>query len=216
MESDGARHGKAPASDRQAIREQAERGEAKAERDRQAIREEGARGRRAIMLEINRCRGEVAKKLGTVVEDCVAPSIRRLARDVLGCGDQESSAIRTYRYPDSDRAREFDALYVGTRAALLNETKTTALPEYCREFVEFLRNDDSVRYFSVLAGEADRAGVLVAEHPGERSDVLDQTWRLRGGDRRRSDADDQSGSVTEPARSVVPRPQKVTGATATQ
>ena len=162
MESEGARQREEAARereeaarDRQAIREQAERTEKKAERDRQAIREQEERRHWAMMREINKCRGDVARQLGTVVEDFVAPSIRRLARDVLGCGDQESFAIRIYRYRDNDRGREreFDALYVGTRAVLLNETKTTALPEYCREFVEFLRNDEFVRYFPELAGK---------------------------------------------------------------
>ena len=148
MESEGARQREEASRDRQAIREEGER-------DRQATREEGERRHRAMMREINKCRGDVARQLGTVVEDFVAPSIRRLARDVLGCGDQESFAIRIYRYRDNDRGREreFDALYVGTRAVLLNETKTTALPEYCREFVEFLRNDEFVRYFPELAGK---------------------------------------------------------------
>ena len=134
--------------DRQAIREEGERG-------RQAIREEGERGRRAMLREINKCRGEVANKLGTVVEDFVAPSIRRLARDVLNCGDQESFSIRTYRYRDNDRSREreFDALYVGTQAVLLNETKTTALSDYCREFVAFLRAEEFARYFPELAAK---------------------------------------------------------------
>ena len=159
MESEGARQREAAARDRQAIREEGERDRQaireEGERDRQATREEGERRHRAMMREINKCRGDVARQLGTVVEDFVAPSIRRLARDVLGCGDQESFAIRIYRYRDNDRGREreFDALYVGTRAVLLNETKTTALPEYCREFVEFLRNDEFVRYFPELAGK---------------------------------------------------------------
>ncbi len=31
--------------------------------------------------------GELANKMGTVVEDIVAPSVRRLAREVFECGD---------------------------------------------------------------------------------------------------------------------------------
>ena len=141
--------------DRQAIREQMDRAEQEGERARQAIREEGERERRAMMREFNKSRGEMANKLGTVVEDFVAPSIPRLAREVLGCGDQVSFAVRVYRYRDNDRGREreFDALYVGTRAVLLNETKSTALSEYCREFVEFLRDDEFVRYFPELKGK---------------------------------------------------------------
>ena len=155
MEAEGERRWEQAERERREFREQMARALNEAERDRQAIREEGERGRQAMMREINRCRGEVANKLGTVVEDFVAPSIRRLARDDLNCGDQESFSIRTYRYRDNDRAREreFDALYVGTRAVLLNETKTTALADYCREFAEFLRAEEFVRYFPELAGK---------------------------------------------------------------
>ena len=141
--------------DRQAMRERMDQAEQEGERDRQAMREEGERSRRAMMREINKSRGDMANKLGTVVEDFVAPSIPRLAREVLGCGDQVSFAVRIYRYRDNDRGREreFDALYVGTRAVLLNETKSTALNVYCREFVEFLRDDEFVRYFPELKGK---------------------------------------------------------------
>ena len=140
---------------RQSMRERMDQVEQEGERDRQAMREEGERSRRAMMREINKSRGDMANKLGTVVEDFVAPSIPRLAREVLGCGDQVSFAVRIYRYRDNDRGREreFDALYVGTRAVLLNETKSTALNVYCREFVEFLRDDEFVRYFPELKGK---------------------------------------------------------------
>ena len=46
-------------------------------------REEAARERR----EMNQRWGELANKMGTVVEDIVAPSVRRLAREVFDCGD---------------------------------------------------------------------------------------------------------------------------------
>jgi len=149
------RHREEAERERGEFREQTARTSQEAERDRQAIREEGECGRQAMRREINKCRGDVANKLGTVVEDFVAPSIRRLAREVLNCGDQESFSIRTYRYRDNDRAREreFDALYVGTQAVLLNETKTTALADYCREFAEFLQAEEFVRYFPELAGK---------------------------------------------------------------
>ena len=60
-----------------------------AERDR----EESARERR----EMNKRWGELANKWGTVVEDIVAPSVRRLAREVFDCGRQQYFATRVSR-----------------------------------------------------------------------------------------------------------------------
>lgn len=37
--------------------------------------------------EMNKRWGELARKQGTLVEDLIAPSMRRIARDELGCGD---------------------------------------------------------------------------------------------------------------------------------
>ena len=63
---EAARHREEAARERREFREQTARALKKAERDRQAIREGGQRGRRAMLREINRCRGDVANKLGTV------------------------------------------------------------------------------------------------------------------------------------------------------
>ena len=107
-------------------------------------REEAARERK----EMNQRWGELANKMGTIVEDIVAPSIRRLARDVFDCGDLQFFATRTVRTlsDDPSREREFDALYVGTQAVLLNETKASARPEYARAFVDFLESGQFARY----------------------------------------------------------------------
>ena len=107
--------------------------------------QEAARERR----EMNKRWGELANKMGTVVEDIVAPSIRRLAREVFACGDLVRFTTRqtVTRSDDRSRTREFDALYVGTRAVLLNETKSSPRSEDARAFVEFLRNREFALYF---------------------------------------------------------------------
>ena len=98
---------------------------------------------------MNRRWGELANKMGTVVQDIVAPSLRRIARDELGCGDERSFSVTMSRVRSDDPhyRREFDALYVGTRAVLLNETKSTALSEYARKFVGFLKSGEFALYF---------------------------------------------------------------------
>ena len=106
--------------------------------------QEAARERK----EMNQRWGELANKMGTIVEDIVAPSIRRLAREVFDCGDLRAFYTRTVRTRSDDpsREREFDALYVGTQAVLLNETKASARPEYAQEFVQFLESGQFAQY----------------------------------------------------------------------
>ena len=62
-----------------------ERFMAEAARDRAEARAEAARDRKAM----NRRWGELAK-MGTVVQDIVASSLRRIACEELGCGDERS------------------------------------------------------------------------------------------------------------------------------
>ena len=91
----------------------------------------------------------MANRLGTVVQDIVAPSLGRLAREELGCGDERFFFINAVRVRSDDPhyRREFDAVYVGTRGVLLNETKSTALSEYATAFMQFLKSGEFGLYF---------------------------------------------------------------------
>ena len=113
---------------------------------------EGARDREAAARErreMNKRWGELANKMGTVVEDIVAPSIRRLAREMFDCGElrQFWTRMSASRSDDPSRTREFDALYVGTRAVLLNETKSSPRASDARRFAAFLESGELARYF---------------------------------------------------------------------
>ena len=106
--------------------------------------QEGARARAEAgreRREMNQRWCELANKMGTVVEDIVAPSVRRLAREVFDCGDLVYFGTRqtVTREDDRSRRREFDALYVGTRAVLLNQTRSSPRSADARAFVAFLR-----------------------------------------------------------------------------
>jgi hypothetical protein len=151
MEQEGARSREQAARDRRKMDERfgeladsIERMEQEGARER----EEAARERK----EMNKRWGELANSMGTVVEDIVAPSIRRLAHKVFDCGEQRYFGTRmsVNRSDDPSREREFDALYVGARAVLLNQTKATARPEYAREFVQFLESGEFALYFPEL------------------------------------------------------------------
>ncbi len=151
MEQEGAREREAAAREREAAAREREA----AARERKEMREQAAREREEAARErkeMNKRWGELANSMGTVVEDIVAPSIRRLAHKVFDCGEQQyfSTRMSVNRSDDPSREREFDALYVGARAVLLNETKATARPDYAREFVQFLESGEFALYFPEL------------------------------------------------------------------
>jgi hypothetical protein len=114
------------------------------------VKAEGEKGRRELARQL----ADISNRMGTIVEDIIGPSLRRMAEDELGCGELEFFAIRLDKYrPDgSGQRREFDALYVGKKAILLNETKATPRPEYARDFVEFLRDGEFFAYFPEYVG----------------------------------------------------------------
>ena len=118
------------------------------ERNIERREQEGARERK----EMNKRWGELANKMGTVVEDIVAPSIRRLAHEVFDCGEQRYFGTRqsVNRSDDPSIEREFDALYVGARAVLLNQTKSTPRTDDAREFVQFLESGEFALYYPHL------------------------------------------------------------------
>jgi len=73
--------------------------------------------------------GEIAQKLGTFVEDIVAPNIPRIEREVcgLGCTEEElfSAPRLRMRHPvDEARMREFDYVYATRRGWIVVESKS--------------------------------------------------------------------------------------------
>ena len=113
------------------------------ERERQY--QQWERDRRAM----NKQWSELAAKMGTVVEDIVAPSVRRMARELFDCGEELlfTSRIDRVRSDDRSRRREFDVLYVGDRAVLLNETKSSPRNADARRFVRLVRSGEFFLYF---------------------------------------------------------------------
>jgi hypothetical protein len=73
--------------------------------------------------EFNRKWGEMANKLGTIVEDLVAPSLPRVVHEVCGEEIVDLSVRRKRKLPDG-RAQEFDAIAVTPTLVCLNSTKS--------------------------------------------------------------------------------------------
>jgi len=108
---------------------------AKLEQEREKERQEREKERR----EMNKRWGELANKMGTLVEDIVAPNIRRVARELFGIEEVDFSVRREVHHPaDKSRLKDFDALLIGTDAIVLNETKSTVRQSYIEEFMAFI------------------------------------------------------------------------------
>ena len=84
--------------------------------------------------------GELSNKMGTLVEDFIAPGIPAIFREALGIQDEPDSWIRARRTHPKDRSRrrEFDAVALGSGFLLINETKSTLRPEDIPPFLEAL------------------------------------------------------------------------------
>lgn len=138
MKDEGARY-------REEADRRREEDRAEADRRREEDRKRAARAQKKM----DRRWGELANRMGTLVQDIVAPSLPRIAREQLGCGDERSfsTVMRRVRSDDTHYRREFDAIYVGTQAVLLNETKSTALSEYATAFMRFLKSGEFELYF---------------------------------------------------------------------
>lgn len=77
--------------------------------------------------EMNRKWGELANKMGTLVEDLVAPNLPRVARELFGCETVDYFAVRVRRRLGAE-TMEIDAMIVCGKVALINETKSSLNP----------------------------------------------------------------------------------------
>lgn len=86
--------------------------------------------------------GRLANKMGTLVEDIVAPGIPEIFHRMFGLQRLEFSAQRVRRAHrlDAGRMHEFDYVVMAGDVVLVNETKSTLRPEDIPSFVEALRD----------------------------------------------------------------------------
>jgi Sec-independent protein translocase protein TatA len=108
----------------------------KLEQEREKERQEREKERR----EMNKKWGELANKMGTLVGDIIAPNIQRLAFELFDVGDLvDFSEFRSITHPtDKSRFKDFDALFIGSRGIILNETASTVRQSYIDEFIAFI------------------------------------------------------------------------------
>ncbi len=136
---------------------------------------------------MNKQWGDLANRLGTLVEDIVAPSLPRVAQEQLGCEAPELFAVRVVRRLGGE-TREYDAMLVCPGWVLINETKSLlqeqhieALLEKLADLSRFCPEYADRRALGVLASlypdpglvnRATRRGVLVMGMGDEAMQVL--------------------------------------------
>jgi len=88
--------------------------------------------------EMNKKWGALANKMGTIVEDIVAPNIPTLAEKYFNVKTFDDFAvIYSKRHPkDKERMKEFDIIAVSDKYLFLNETKSTVRQKDLEDFVQ--------------------------------------------------------------------------------
>ena len=119
------------------------------EKELRDFKEEMREDRRGM----NKKWGEIANKLGTVVEDIVAPNIPRIAQECFKCKDIDffGTRITKRNSKDKSKSREFDVLAVYDNMVIINETKSSPKIEYVNEFIEILKEIND--YFPEYKGK---------------------------------------------------------------
>jgi len=115
-----------------------------------AFKEESRQERR----QMNKQWGELARKMGTLVEDIVAPAVRPVVRQYFGC-EPTLRARNVLRRMDG-RDYEVDVLAVCPHEVFLFEVRATLKPEYVDELIEKGRS-----FFEFFPEYRDRRLVLV-------------------------------------------------------
>ncbi len=83
--------------------------------------------------------GDLANKMGTIVEDIVAPGLRGIGREYFQIEEFDYFAPRLrLRRENRSRTREFDVVAYSPEYFFLVETKSSARTSYISDFINFI------------------------------------------------------------------------------
>ena len=95
---------------------------------------------RASKKENDRRWGDLVNKMGTLVEDIVAPSLPRIVKEDFGCAEIDDFMInRRIRNKRQKTVTEIDALVIAGNTLFINETKSTPKIEYVNKFMDKIK-----------------------------------------------------------------------------
>lgn len=157
-----------------------------------AFKDENRRERQRM----NKQWGDLANRLGTLVEDIVAPNLPRVAAELFSCPVADLFGVRVVRRFGGE-TREYDALLVCPEVVLVNETKSRLTDAHVEGILERLAEIPRVfpeyadrRAVGILASlypdasvvrRATRRGVLVMGMGDETMQVLNPEALQAGG-----------------------------------
>ena len=134
--------------------------------------------------------GELANKMGTMVEDLVAPSLPRIVREEYNIEVTDLTVRRIIKLTDGKR-KEYDTIAVAGHYIFLNSTKNTlkrkdieAFKDEIAEFREILTEYGDKKIIGVFASlSVDKGFISLAEKQGfyapiEEGEVIIHDFRL--------------------------------------
>ncbi len=101
--------------------------------------------------ENNKRWGELANKLGTIVEDIIYPAFRPVIRKYFGCEPEKTFMRLEYSNRQKGIYEEFDAVAVCEDKVFLLEVKSTPREKHIEEFKEKAKR--FLQYFPEFAGK---------------------------------------------------------------
>ncbi|MFZ0789546.1 MAG: hypothetical protein WAM94_07980 [Chromatiaceae bacterium] len=112
---------------------------------------------------MNKQWGDLANRLGTLVEDIVAPNLPRVAAELFSCVLPDLFAVRVVRRFGGE-TREYDALVACPSVVLINETKSRLLDTHVDSIL-----DELAELPRVYPEYADRrvVGILASLYPDQ-------------------------------------------------
>ncbi len=132
-------------------RQEIEKDRQQADKDRQEIDKDRQRGEKE-RKEFNRQLAGISDRLGSLIEDMVAPNAPRIARTLFNGDEVLTSSIRVKRRHPSDPGLniELDLLVVGHRHLLVGEAKSKVTVEKAVAFLDKMRSIPE--YFPEFSG----------------------------------------------------------------
>ncbi|RME07840.1 MAG: hypothetical protein D6804_08295, partial [Aquificota bacterium] len=125
-----------------------------AETDRKI--EEYREEHRKELRELNKRWGEIANKMGTIVEDIVFPAFKPVVRKYFQCEPERAYLRVVYENRKKGIYEEFDAFAVCEKQVFLLEVKTTPREKHIEEFKEKAK-----RFLQYFPEYADKELILI-------------------------------------------------------
>ncbi|MFP4353176.1 MAG: hypothetical protein ACLFTU_10130 [Puniceicoccaceae bacterium] len=121
------------------------------------FKEESQRDRKRM----NKAWGDLANKLGTTVEDIVAPNLPRIAREEFDMGERTDLLVRAHRVSrrGREREREYDIVCAGAEKVLVVEVKSSPARD---QIPDFLASLEDFADFYPEYGDWERIGIFAS------------------------------------------------------